>query len=389
MSKLVRKAGASACAKFSDGHGDYSGNMKRDTVSSILLLFLAACALWATYCILEPFLWPILTAVVLAIAFHPLFTYLRRFCGSNSRAALATVVLLIVAVVVPLTAIATVLTQEIYGLVETVSKQSQQSGSFALLLESWMDRAVALASPVVQISAEDAKAHLADALHKARLIVLTGAGGLLGDVFSLAIQTLVVMVLVYFLLRDGRAILQRVTRFVLLDHQRTERLLQSVTGTIQASMNGILTIAVSEAILMGIALAMLGVPGAVLWGAVTLFASLVPMVGTSLVWLPAAVYLFVTAGWVKAAAIVVFGIVVMGGIDNFVRPLLMKGKVELPSLVLLFALVGGTKLFGMIGLFAGPVILGVTVALLDMVESDFVKAGLLDEDTGGALIGSS
>ena len=75
--------------------------MKRETISSILVLFLAAGALWATYCILEPFLWPILTAVVLAIAFHPLFTNLRRFCGSNSRAALATVVLLIVAVSYP------------------------------------------------------------------------------------------------------------------------------------------------------------------------------------------------------------------------------------------------------------------------------------------------
>ena len=79
--------------------------------------------------------------------------------------------------------------------------------------------------------------------------MLTGAGGLLGDFFSLAIQTLVVMVLVYVLLRDGQAILQRLTRFVLLDHKRTERLLRSVSGTIQASMNGILIIAVSEAIL--------------------------------------------------------------------------------------------------------------------------------------------
>lgn len=352
--------------------------MKREAISSILLLFLAAGALWATYYILEPFLWPILTAVVLAIAFHPLFAGLRRYFGSDSRAALATVVLLIVAVVVPLTAIATVLTQEIHTLVGTVTKQSQQSGGFALLVESWMDRAVALASPVIQVSAADAKVHLTDALQKARLIVLTGAGALLGDVFSLAIQTLLVMVLLYFLLRDGKTILRRVMRFVLLDRERTDRLMLSVSGTIQASMNGILTIAVSEAVLMGVALALLGVPGAVLWGAVTLFASLIPMVGTSLVWIPAAVYLFATAGWVKAAAIILFGIVVMGGIDNFVRPLLMKGKVQLPSLVLLFALVGGTKLFGMIGLFAGPVILGVTVALLDMVESDFVKEGLLD-----------
>ena len=126
--------------------------MKRETISSILLLFLAAGALWATYCILEPFLWPILTALVLAIAFHPLFVSLGRYFGSNSRAALATVMLLIVAVVVPLTAVTSILTQEIYSLVETVSKHSQQSGGFALLVESWMDRAVALASPVVQIS---------------------------------------------------------------------------------------------------------------------------------------------------------------------------------------------------------------------------------------------
>ena len=96
-------------------------------------------------------------------------------------------------------------------------------------------------------------------------------------------------------------------------------------------MNGILIIAVSEAILMGINSVLVGGAGRRIVGRrYPLFASLIPLVGTSLVWLPAAGYLFVTAGWVKAAAIVVFGIVVMGGIDNFVRPLLMKGKVELP-----------------------------------------------------------
>src|SRR6266568_2719399 len=100
--------------------------MKRETLSSFLLLFLAAGALWATYCILRPFLWPILTAVVLAIAFHPLF-----------------------AVVVPLTAIGTILTQELHGLVETIGKQSQASGGFAMLLQSWLDRGLALIAPVV------------------------------------------------------------------------------------------------------------------------------------------------------------------------------------------------------------------------------------------------
>ncbi|HVO98380.1 MAG TPA: AI-2E family transporter [Bryobacteraceae bacterium] len=353
--------------------------MRRETVSTILLICLTAGALWATYCLLEPFLWPFLTSVVLAIAFHPLFTRLRRFFKTDSRAALATLLLALFALIVPLAVIAVTLTQELYGLVETIGKQSQTSGGFAVLTQSWLNHAAALAGRVVHIQPDDAKARLADALEKIRLAVQSSVAAQIGHIFTLAIQTVIVMVLVYFLLREGHTIMERLTRFQLLDRGRRERLCLSISETIQASMYGILTVAVVEAVLMTAALAVLGVPNALLWGTVTLFASLVPLAGTSLVWIPAALYLFATAGWMKALAIVLWGLVVMGGIDNLVGPLVMKGKVKLHPLILLFALLGGTQVFGLLGLFAGPVILSVTFALLDMVEFDLQKAGFLDE----------
>jgi predicted PurR-regulated permease PerM len=354
--------------------------MNRKTISTLSLLCLVALAVWATYLIMAPFLWPILTAVVFSIAFYPLYARLYGWLKKPGRAALFTVLLVMVAVIAPLTVIAVILADDIYFLVDTINQKSQQTGGFTPFLQCWLDRAAAFAAPVVRLPAADVRAQIIMALGKARDVLLSGVGGFLGNAFALVMRAAVVMVLVYFFLRDGRAIMAHMTTFQLLDREHTQRLFRKVTDTIQASMYGILTVAVAQAIAMGTGLAVLGVTSPVLWGVVTIFASMVPIVGTALVWGPAAVYLFVTAGWMKGAIMVFWGAVVVGGIDSVLRPLIIEGKVQLHPLVLLFALVGGTQVFGILGLFAGPVILAVTLALLDILHSEMSEAGLLGQE---------
>ncbi len=351
--------------------------MARSQASLLLLVALSALFVWATYLVIEPFVWPIFTAGILAIAFYPLYC---RFEGRMRRpwvAALTTVLLIVAVVLAPITAIAVRLTADLQRLIVIVNERSQESGGFLLMVQSWVDEAARFAAPVLHLPAADVRARILTGLERARSFALAKAGGLVGDVFGFLLQAVLVLALLYLFLLWGRAIVNRGRRLLLLEEQDTAHLLESITNTVQASMYGMLSVAAAQAILMGLGLAFFGVPGAVLWGVVTMFASLIPLVGSALVWIPAAVYLFTTAGAVKGIAMAVWGGLIVGSADNVLRPIAMQGKVSMHPMLLLFALIGGTQLFGLLGLFAGPIIFSLCFALLAILERELEKRGWL------------
>jgi len=137
-----------------------------------------------------------------------------------------------------------------------------------------------------------------------------------------------------------------------------------------ANLYGILAVGLAQGLLTGAAFAVLGVPSPLLLGLTTAVCSLVPIVGTMLVWLPAAIYLMAIGHLWKGIILMLWSSVVVGTIDNIIRPLVIGSKVELHPLLLLFALLGGLQVFGFIGIFIGPVVLSVISALTDMLREE-------------------
>ena len=119
---------------------------------------------------------------------------------------------------------------------------------------------------------------------------------------------------------------------------------------------------------MSLAFWVLGLPSPILWGVVTGLFSLIPIVGSAAVWLPAAIILAAGGHWWKSLILLVWGAAIVGQIDSFIRPYVISGRVKLHTLLVFFALMGGVKAFGVMGLFIGPVVLSVTLVLLQMLQ---------------------
>jgi len=147
-------------------------------------------------------------------------------------------------------------------------------------------------------------------------------------------------------------------------------LLTGIRDSVVANLYGILAVGLAQGLLTGAAFAVLGVPSPLLLGLTTAVCSLVPIVGTMLVWLPAAIYLMAIGHLWKGIILMLWSSVVVGTIDNIIRPLVIGSKVELHPLLLLFALLGGLQVFGFIGIFIGPVVLSVISALTDMLREE-------------------
>jgi predicted PurR-regulated permease PerM len=168
-----------------------------------------------------------------------------------------------------------------------------------------------------------------------------------------------------------------------LDDRRAREIIDRTQEVISASVYGVLVIALIQGTLGGIAFWALGLPSALLWGVVMVFLSMIPMAGAFVVWVPAALYLVITGAWGKAIILTVWGALVIGSVDNFLRPKLVGEKTRLHELLIFFSVLGGLQVFGVIGLVLGPVVVAITIALLDVLRraDDSASGGPQDTDT--------
>jgi predicted PurR-regulated permease PerM len=151
-----------------------------------------------------------------------------------------------------------------------------------------------------------------------------------------------------------------------LERSQSEEIFTRTRDVIDASLYGVLVIAMIQGALGGLAFWVLGLPSAIVWAVVMIFLSMIPMAGAFIVWVPAAIYLAATGHWVKALILVAWGVLVIGTIDNFLRPKLVGEKTRLHELFIFFSVLGGLKVFGVLGIVLGPVVLAITLALLDV-----------------------
>jgi predicted PurR-regulated permease PerM len=155
-----------------------------------------------------------------------------------------------------------------------------------------------------------------------------------------------------------------------LELERTERLLSEVRQSVFANLYGILAVAFAQGLLTSTAVAIVGVGSPLLLGIAAAVCSLIPFVGPTLVWLPIAIFLFIKGHWWKGLFLLAWGTIAVGTADNIIRPLVIATRVKLHPLLLLFSLFGGVQQFGFMGLFIGPVVMSVALALVEMLREE-------------------
>lgn len=344
--------------------------MTKNRASIVFLLGLTAVVLSFCYVLISPFLKPIVLSAVLAVLFFPLHSQIHRFMRNRNVSALVSTVMVILLIALSVMflgrAIATGL-RDIYQSLGVSADDRERLGTYLLYL---FERAIELLSRYLPISVSNLRNATVSQAEKSIAVLLNITAGALGSISSMVANAFIAFFVLFFFFRDGRGMLRRASVVLPLKREQVRRLFVRVQGTLHAIVYGTLAMAALQGALAGVAFWMLGVTSPVLWAIVTALCALLPVIGTAIVLLPAISMLAFSGHWIKGLILFVWGMAVVHPVDNVLRPYLIGGRVKLSTLYVFFAVIGGLKAFGTLGLFIGPLILAVTVALLTFLRED-------------------
>jgi predicted PurR-regulated permease PerM len=331
----------------------------------LALLALAVAALYVCWLMLLPFVNVLAWASVLAVLFYPVHQRLVALTNRPSLSALLSTMIVIAVIVVPLTLLTLVVAKE----VGEVAKNAQEF--FRSLLDPSspvIGRVMGWLGLRVDASHLDLQAYLLERLENISGAIAGRTLGLLGGVVGAIFQVFFTVFTMYYLFRDGNRIFNGMLEVVPLNAAETRQIFDRTREVIHASVYGVIVIAMIQGTLGGLAFAALGLPSAVVWGVAMFFLSMVPMVGSSVIWVPTAIYLAMSGHWGKALALTLWGALVIGTVDNFLRPKLVGERAGLHELLIFFSVLGGIQIWGPLGLVLGPVMIAVTLALFDIFK---------------------
>jgi len=337
------------------------------------LLAVAGLALIAflVYRIVEPFFGPIAWALFIGFLLQPAQARMVKwFRGRASISAFTLTMLVLLLFLGPMTALALAFARQAADLATRLQTWigQQQSHSFEELTQlpvvggvmDWLEQNLAISTSHVQAWLVEGSKHLFEQLATFGGIAFLGA---VGTVLSFTVMLFVL----FFIIRDGRPIAKLGAALVPLDPHRREELADRLSSVTRAVVRGTVLTSIVQGLLLGIAFAVVGLPAPVVFGVLGAVLSVVPFGGTALVWAPAVCMLMVQGSYMQAGVLLAFGVIV-SSVDNFLKPLLISGQTVLPTLAVFIGVLGGLAAFGLIGLFLGPVVIALVLALIEFAK---------------------
>lgn len=331
-----------------------------------------------------PFFGAILWGVVAAILFEPLnrFMVVRNPTRRNSAAA-ATLLAVIAIVIIPAVVIGTLLVEEAITTYNSLQTQQIDLGRIFRDLKSglpgpvedWLDR---MGFGNIQAIQDRASAVLSSGLR----VAATQAVNVGQGAFNFFISLSIMLYLTFFLLRDGRELNRKIGHHIPLRPETRRDLFEKFATVIRATIKGSIVVAIVQGLIGGVVFWILGIQAALLWGVVMGFMSLIPAIGTGVIWVPVAIYLFATGQVWQGAVLVGCGIFVIGMVDNVLRPILVGKDTRMPDYVVLISTLGGLSVMGIHGFVTGPVIAALFIAAWDIFAAEQEERRNAETGTG-------
>ena len=342
----------------------------RDSEDKAFLLLLAAVTLafaWILWPVFDAILW----GTIIAILFAPVY---RRLCRSmrqrRTLAALTTVGLVVVIVIVPVTLVAAMLAQEATGLIARIQSGELNPG------RAWRQAFGALPAWIIDLlsrvglgNLDAVQQRVTEGLLRGSQFIAAQAVNIGQVTVGLLVGLAVMLYLLFFLLRDSDSLLRHLKAAIPLRADRKAALAQKFTVVIRATVKGNIVVAIVQGALGGLIFWLLDIHGPVMWAVVMAVLSLLPAVGAALVWLPVALYLLATGLVWQGVVLIAFGVLVIGLVDNVLRPLLVGKDTRMPDYVVLISTLGGIAIFGINGFVIGPVIAAMFIAVWGIFAS--------------------
>ena len=333
-------------------------------LGGLLLLAVLCYIVWR---IVTPLWQPLLWAVLLGALLAPLNLRLTRRLGGRAQLAssittLLTVLLFILPV---LAAGATVATQaaQLLRRIERRVPELSMGTEIDLSRVPWLDSSLAWLDANTSVSLAQLQGWFTEGLQRLLQVLMKSGGSAVMSALGTAVSFVVMLFVLFFVLRDGPGLARQVVRMLPIEQRRRALLWQHLSDVTRAVFLGIGVTALAQGVLLGIGFWIAGLPSPLVFGVLGVILALIPMVGPALLWVPAAALLAIQGHHGHAIFLAIWGAVVVSLVDNLLRPLLISGRAEVPTLAVFVGVMGGLAAFGFIGLFVGPIVLGLLVAL--------------------------
>lgn len=346
-------------------------NNQMETKAFLWLLLLVSVAfLW----VLIPFFGPIFWACAIAIVFAPvqqrLLPYLKH---RRNVTALATLVISLIVVILPVIFVSMSVISQGINLYEqldagniNVEEIVRQISTRFPLIQDGLNR--------FDIKLDDVQDRVADAALASGKFLAERSLNIGQNAFQFILNFGVMIYLTFFMLRDGHIILDLLMKALPLGDERERLLFGKFVEVTRATIKGNIVIAAIQGALGGLIFWFLDIPAPVLWGVVMAVVSLIPAVGAALIWAPVAIYLFAISQYVDGIILTAFGAIVIGLVDNILRPILVGRDTKLPDYMVLLSTLGGIALFGINGFVMGPLVAALFVASWGIFVREFNSA---------------
>ena len=342
-------------------------HMTREKLQMSFFIGLLLTTATIAFLIFLPYFDILVVAAVLAIIFDPL--YIKILTLSRKKewlASLFTIFIIVLIVLIPLSLLGVLVWQEaaqFYG------EFTQNNGQDGILIQfgEYLNAKLAMISPALSFNNTE------QIIRQTASWILENTGAIFSGVAQFVFGLFLTIITVFYLLKDSSRISHAVTRLSPLSDEHDAVLIKRFTTTVHSVVVGTLTVALIQGLLVAIGFSIFGVPRGLLWGAVAAIAALVPFIGTTIVVAPAVVYLFITGNIPAGIGLLIWGATAVGMIDNFLAPKLIERGIKIHPLLILFSVLGGLAFFGPIGFLAGPLILSLLFALLEMYQTQFIS----------------
>lgn len=356
---------------------------QRQPFYAAFLLLILAVALTLAGIVLRPFADILIIGVVLATLFRPVHEKLGRLCGHRTTlAALLTTVLIFTCIILPLFSfLGSLLAQGVQSVNALQAKLATMDFNHLLQQETvspyvrWLQDHL----PLLDLKKLAVQADLLDISKTAGQILLNSSTKVVSNVVVLTMNFVILMFVLFFLIRDGDRMLSRLRYLLPLTTDQENRIFRQLDDVAKSVILGAFIIALAQGVAGGIGLFIVGVPP-FFWGCMMGFASLIPVVGTAIIWLPVSLYLILTGQWQWGVFLIGWGAVVVSGIDSVIRPLLMKNRSNMSTFWVFLSIIGGLKFFGALGILYGPLILGFAMVMLSLYAESYKH--MLDAHAG-------
>lgn len=302
---------------------------------------------------------PILWSIVVSIIFYPLYEKLLLMTNKKSLSSMLSLILILLLVIMPSIAVLGLIGNELINFINSSENYSFEQYFQMIPNESAINQLIAWSG----LSINDLIEKADDFLISASKILYQSVSTISANVINFFVSLFIFVYLTFFFLRDGEKILQHCMDAFPMKNEDESYLLDQFQKTTRATIKGTVMVALAQGFLGYLTLLLIGINGALIWGAVMALLSIVPAVGTVLVWLPIALVLFLNGEIMDASLLIFSGVFIIGMIDNLLRPILIGKETKMPDYLILLTTIGGISIFGITGFIVGPIIASLFISI--------------------------